>query len=325
MKYKAGTALLSQIKTDDEKFRITTKEDLDSLVESIKASGLLSPPVLASPDNLQYTIVCGFRRISACLHLGWERIDARFVDSDASETDCAVAAIAENSSQRELNLIEMSRALNLLTETLPDGADIQKFVRQASLPLAPAIFSKVRPLCRLPAGMQQGILNGTLSLAMADRLGQMAGEDAREAYDLFCDIRAGLNVQREILDNAGESALRESMQLVEILRSENIMKIRASEKLDRSRKTGLIRKLLKKRRFPALTAAEDGFNKMVGDLGLTKGMKMVPPAGFEGPDYTLSLTFDKAQQLKEQERTIEKMLAGPVLKKILLADKSSLI
>jgi len=317
MKYKAGTALLSQIKTDNEKFRITTREDLESLVESIKASGLLNPPILAPEDNNNYIIVCGFRRISACLRLGWDRVDARFVDSDASETDCSVAAIAENCSQRELNLIEMSRAVNLLAGTLPDGADIQKFARQAGLPVAPAILSKVRPLCHLPAGMQQGILSGTLSLAMADRLSQMPEEDAFEAYTLFCDIHAGLNVQREILDNAEESALREGIKMVDILRSENIMGIRSSEALDRSGKTGLIRRLLKARRYPALTETEERFENRTGALGLPGEMKLVPPAGFEGQDYILSLKFRSIEQLRKQKNAIERMLNDDVLKKIL--------
>jgi len=323
MRYKAGTALLSQIKTDNKKFRITTREDLNSLMASIDASGLLSPPVLMPDDNSQYIIVCGFRRISACLQLGWERVDARFVDCGADEADCAVAAIAENCSQRELNLIEMSRAVNLLADTLPEGVEIQQSARRAGLPAAPAVFSKLRPLCRLPERLQRGILNGTLSLAMADRLGRMAEEDALEACDLFCDIRAGLNVQREILDHAGESALREGVKLVEILRSENIPAIRASEDLDRSAKTGQIRRLLKKRRFPALTAAEDDYIRKVGELGLIKGLKIVPPPGFEGRNFTLSLTFSKMEQLREQKETIEKMLAGSVLKELLNPRKSS--
>ena len=317
MKYKAGTALLSQIKTDNEKFRITTSEDLESLVESIKASGLLNPPILAPADNNNYIIVCGFRRISACLRLGWNRVDARFVDSNASETDCSVAAIAENCSQRELNLLEMSRAVNLLADTLPDGADIQKFARQAGLPVASAILYKVRPLCHLPAGMQQGILSGTLSLAMADRLSQMAEEDALEAYTLFCDIHAGLNVQREILDNAEESALREGIKMVDILRSKNIMGIRSSEALDRSGKTGLIRRLLKARRYPALTETEERFENRTGALGLPGEMKLVPPAGFEGQDYILSLKFSSIEQLRKQKNAIERMLNDDVLKKIL--------
>ncbi len=317
MNFKAGTALLSQINPDDEKFRITTREDLDALVASIEAAGLLNPPILAPADNNTYIIVCGFRRIAACRRLGWDRLDARFVGPDTPAADCAVTAIADNCSQRELNLIETSRAVKLLTDTLPDGADVLGFAGKAGLSVAGSMLSKIRSLCSLSMKLQQGLIDATLSLPMADRLNHMAQEDALEAYDLFCEIRAGLNVQREILDNAEESGLREGTRVVDILRSENIMEIRSSEDLDRPGKRGLIRRLLKKGRYPALTEAEERFKKRAGALGLPREMKLVPPTGFEGQDYSLSLTFSNSEQLRNQKDTLERILNGDVLKKIL--------
>lgn len=317
MNSKAGTVLLSQIKPDDEKFRISTRDDLDSLVASIQVCGLLNPPLLAPAGANTYIIVCGFRRIAACRRLGWERVEARFVSPGTSPADCAVTAIADNCSQRELNLIEMSRAVKLLAETLPDGADVLQFAGKAGLSVAGPMLSKIRTLCSLPLKLQQGLIDATLSLPMADRLHRMAAEDALEAYGLFCEIRAGLNVQREILDNAEESAFRDGLKVVDILRSEKLMEIRTAEDLDRVRKTSLVRQLLKERRYPALTEAEELFEKRVGVLGLPREMKLIPPAGFEGQEYGLALKFSNIEQLRKQNKTLERILNGDVLKKIL--------
>ncbi len=317
MQYKAGTALLAHIIPDNDKFKITTREDLESLVASIRVSGLLNPPILAPSENNNYTIICGFRRIAACRRLGWDRLDARFVNSGTPAGACAISAIADNCTQRELNLIEMSRAVKLLTDSLPAGADIVQAAGQAGLSVAAPLLARIRSLCSLPLKLQQGIIDATLSLPMADRLCHMDEKDALESYDLFRDIRAGLNVQREILDNAEESALREGVKVVDILRSATLMEIRSAGELDRSRKTGLIRKILKTRRYPALTEAEEKFEKRSGALGLSRAMKLLPPAGFEGSDYVLSMKFSNLEQLREQKNTIERILDSDCLKKIL--------
>ncbi len=317
MKTKAGTALLSRIIPDNDKFRITTREDLGPLAASIKRSGLLNPPILASTDNSHYIIICGFRRVAACRRLGWDRVDARFVSPGTSAKACAVAAIADNCTQRELNLFEQARAVKLLTNTLPEGADIVQVAGQVGLPMAASVLARIRSLCDLPLKLQQGIIEATLSLPMADRLGRMDGEDALEAYGLFCDIRAGLNVQRELLDYAEESARREGVKLVDILKSAPVMEIRSSDELDRAGKRGRIRKLLKVRRYPALAEAEAKFQKRSFALGLSPEMKLLPPAGFEGPNYVLSLKFSSLEQLREQKNTIGQMLNGDALKKIL--------
>jgi ParB family chromosome partitioning protein len=317
MRYKAGPVRLSRIETDDETYRITTREDTETLVVSIATAGLINPPVLLPSTTNTYIPVCGFRRIGACERLGWEQVDARILDPETSPAQCALVAIVDNCSQRELNLIEMSRALKLLSASLPDDEAVVAMAGKAGLPVATASLSKIRSLERLPIALQRGLIDATLSLAMAGRLQRMPAEDAQEAFELFCEIRAGLNIQREILDNAEESARREGVPLTEVLRSGAMLQIRASDEYDRSRKTGQIRKLLKARRYPALSAAEEKFARGSGALGLRPDMKLVPPAGFEGPDYSLCLKFRSREQLLKQKDVIERLLNGDDLKEVL--------
>jgi len=317
MRYKAGSVRISRRETDNEKYRITTREDVQSLVASIEMSGLINPPVLLPANNNTYLIVSGFRRVNACSRLGWDRMDARRLASDTPSAQCALAAIADNASQRELNLIEMSRAVKLLSDSLADDNAVVAMAGKAGLPVAASILPKIRALCSLPMPLQQGIIDATLSLPMAERLQRMSAEDAHEAFDLFCEIRAGLNVQREILDNAEESARREGVRLKDILRSDAVLQIRVSDEPDRSRKTGQIRKLLKERRYPALSAAEETFARQSRKLGMRRDMKLIPPAGFEGPDYNLSLKFNSLEQLQKQKDVIDRLLNGDILRKIL--------
>ncbi len=317
MRYKAGSVRLSRIETENHKYRITTREDVKSLVASIEISGLINPPVLLPANNNTYTVVSGFRRVNACSRLGWDRMDARLLAPDTPPAQCALAAIADNCSQRELNLIETSRAVNLLSDALADDSAVVAMAGKAGLPVAMPILTKIRSLCRLPMPWQQGIIGGTLSLPMVERLQRLSVEDGREVFDLFGEIHAGLNVQREILDNVEESAKREGRSIKDLLRSAALLQVRTSDDRDRSYKTGQIRKLLKERRYPALFSAEERFTRRTGELGLRRDMKLVPPGGFEGLDYALTLRFRDLAQLEKQKEIIERLLKGGVLKEIL--------
>jgi len=317
MIYEAGTALLAQIDTDDETYRITTGESIDSLEASIAVSGLINPPILLSIKNQQYRIVCGFRRIKACRQLGWEKMDARLLMTDTPAVRCAQIAIAENAFGRALNPVEISRAINLLSTDLKDDAAVAEAAGRAGLPLATAVVSKFRPLSGLPRHFQAGIIAETLSVPMAERLQQMAAEDAETVFEIFSELSAGLNVQREILDNAQETALREGVSLQELLTGDDIMQIRNDAELPRPRKTACIRKLMKLRRYPVLSAAQERFDRRAGELGLPGSMQLVPSAGFEGMDYSLNLKFSSREQLSEQNKIIARLLSSETLQEIL--------
>ena len=109
---------LAQIDSGDERFRITTRRDSADLQPSLQRLGLLAAP-LVLPTEYGFIIVSGFRRVAACRELTWEVIPARVLGRQTSEYECALRAIAENSTERPLNLIETSRALALLDSARP--------------------------------------------------------------------------------------------------------------------------------------------------------------------------------------------------------------
>jgi len=317
MRYRAGTERLSRVETDNDAYRITTGDDITSLAVSIETAGLINPPILMPSGSESRIIVCGFRRILACRSLNWKVVTARLLPPDTPPLACVLAAIADNCFQRELNLVETARAVKLLANILPDDDAVVAMARKAGLPVASPLLAKIRSLTQLPSEFQKGLIDGTLSLPMARRLQRLNMEDAAEAFGLFREIRAGLNIQREILDNAQESALREGVRLADILRSDALMQIRTSGDHDRSFKTSRIRKLLRERRYPALSAAEERFTTHIKALDLPRDMQLGPPTGFEGPDYKLSLNFSSRAQLRDQNEAINRMLKGEILGKIL--------
>ena len=313
---RAETVSLTDIDTEDTTYRITTRNQLEDLLETIPSLGLLHPPVLIESTS-GYGVVCGFRRIAACRQLGWKSISARIHAVVQDRFQIAQLAIADNSLQRPLNLIETSRALKLLKDTSPDRKQFDKAVLALGLPVNPTVVTKVQQLCRLPISIQQGILSDTINLAMALELGKMDAKEAEMLVALFNQLKLGLNRQRELLLLVTEIAKREDISIQQLIAEQLLQDILQKADLDRAMQRQQIRSLLRQRRYPAITEAEANYQKQVQQLKLGKHIQLVPPRDFEGTTYAMSLHFKNRHDLRDLNAKITKILEHPALGKIL--------
>ena len=316
MRFKQKIVKLSLIDSNDDSFRITTQINSDHLMDSIDNVGMLNLPLLIEKKS-GYKIVCGFRRIEACRRLGWTDVEARILDSDTKSLECVKYAIADNSLQRPLNLIEQSRSINMLYGFFKDVSALGKALSVMGLPDNPSIIKKIKELHRLPGFVQNGILSNTISLAMALELGRLKLEAGECLAKLFQTLTLSLNKQREILSLVKEISLREDISILKVIENDNLQKILTNKNLDRNQKIRKIRIYLKQRRFPVITAAEKEFEKHVKKLKLGSGTKLIPPDNFEGTTYTLKLFFKNLIELKNRKASIDALIKNPSLNKIL--------
>ncbi len=311
-----GMVSLTEINAKDATFRITTRRKAEELLDTIQAIGLLHPPVLIE-DSSGYRIVCGFRRIAACRQLGWKRIAARIYKANTDRFELAQLAIADNALQRPLNLVETSRALNLLTETSPDQQQLRKAALSLGLPISPSIVPKIQEICRLPSAIQDGVLSDTINLAMALELGKLDAAAAAALVGLFSQLKVGLNKQRELLLLLTEIAIREDISTHQLIAEKPVRDILQNTDSDRAIQRQNIRSYLRRRRYPAISKAEADYQKRVRQLNLGNHIQLVPPKDFEGTTYAMILHFKNQQELKDRKEKIEKMLEHPALGKIL--------
>ena len=316
MRFKQKIVKLSLIDSNDDSFCITTQINIDHLMDSIDNVGVLNLPLLIERKS-GYKIVCGFRRIEACRRLGWTDLEAKILDSDTKRLECIKYAIADNSLQRPLNLIEQSRSINMLYGFFKDVSALGKSLSVMGLPDNPSIIKKIKGLYHLPGFVQSGILSNTISLAMALELGRLQLEAGECLAKLFQTLTLSLNKQREILSLLKEISLREDISIRKVLENDNLQKILTNKNLDRNQKIREIRIYLKQRRFPVITAAEKEFEKHVKKLKLGSGTKLIPPDNFEGTTYTLKLFFKNLIELKDRKASFDALIKNPSLNKIL--------
>ena len=305
-----------RVNLDDTTYRITTRSDIEDLTASIAQLGILHPPILL-PGGDRWTVVAGFRRIAAARQIRLSEIKSNVLPADAPEQLRIELAIADNSLQRPLNLIETARSLQMLSRCQPDLNALAATAATLNLPDNPDLVQKLLRLAELPAAIQQAAADEVIALSMALVLAELQEPIAEEWIRIFRDLQVGLNRQRELLVLVAEIAAREDRTDAEVLHGADIRQILANADTQAAVKYRQLATSLRQRRFPHITAATQRFDDLVKRLDLGPDAHLSPPAHFEGTVYQLRLLFRSPEELRQHVQTIEKMLGSRELKKFL--------
>jgi len=88
----------------------TTSESFKALMESIKDKGVLEP-VLVTPKDGKYLLLCGERRYLAAQKLGHESIPARVVNEITQKDEILAVQLTENLQREDLNPIDQAKGI----------------------------------------------------------------------------------------------------------------------------------------------------------------------------------------------------------------------
>ncbi|MCX5903520.1 MAG: ParB N-terminal domain-containing protein, partial [Proteobacteria bacterium] len=230
------------------------------LQNSIERVGLLYPPYLYYNKHTQYyQIVCGLRRIRACITAGWKEITAHIIDPGSDEKELFLLSLYDNLSHRVLDPVEQARAaLKLLAYDAEDTV-IREYLPLMGLPPTERAFAQLLSVARLEPAMQDAVAQGRLCEAAAVKLAHLEEDDRKALFKLFSQIHCSASKQEEIVSYCMDIALREETGCRTILQEREIQKIIAEDKLPLSQKGDRIRAHLRKRRFPRLSQREEKF------------------------------------------------------------------
>jgi ParB family chromosome partitioning protein len=308
---------VSEIDIKDYTFRLSLRTDPDALVASIRAVGLINPPILRQRHDSTYQIVCGFRRVMACKTLGWSEIKTRVIMGSPSELDTLKLAILDNRSHRELNVVEQARGVQKLSLHLPSRNRLQMLSSLLGFPQSQKVFKKIDALSLLPEVIQSSIIDEIVSFEAAVDLSRFSHEDALSFFELFRVLKLSQNKQREVITLVQEIAIRENLKPVVVLQSKEVRAILDRPELNRNEKGAKVRACLKRRRFPTLAKTEEKFSKEVKALKLNEHIHITAPSYFEGGPHTLRMTFKSMKDFEERRKTLDAMAKNPALKKLL--------
>ena len=325
MLFTPQTIALSLVDVEDTTYKISTEESLDDLMASIKRIGLLSPPILKKKSR-NYTIISGFKRITACVKLGWSTIEARVVNPESSDLQCAKLAISDNSVNRPLNFIEQSISISILSKYYNDKEVIRE-AQGLGLNINASLLKKLKKVTRLSPEFKKSILTGSIPLTIALELEKMDKPSAMELWQLFELLKPTFSIQKEILTMVKEISRAEDLPAGQLLNDQFFTIIMTNREMSRNQKIQKIRYKLKQMRYPVIARFEENFQSLLQRIDLPDGIKLVPPENFEGSRYSIVINFQNFKEFKSAKEALDNLLHHPDFETILkkeIADNQSL-
>jgi len=311
------TIPLHSISIEDRTFIITTDRNNKLLQNSIERVGLLYPPYLYYNNNAQYyQIVCGLRRIRACITAGWKEITAHIIDPGSDEKELFLLSLYDNLSHRVFDPVEQARAALKLIAYYAEDTVIREYLPLMGLPPTEKTLNHLLCVARLDPAMQDAVAQGRLCEAAAVKLSHLEEDDRKALFRLFSQIHCSASKQEEIVSYCIDISLREETGCSTILQEREIQKIIAEDKLPLSQKGDCIRAHLRKRRFPRLSQREEKFLQQRKNLRLPAGVQLLPPPSFEGGRFRFEIEFNHTGDLQQKAEAVMSMANNLLLKDI---------
>ena len=232
--------------------------------------------------------------------------------ANVSKIEALKLAISDNSFQRTLNLIEISRSLRKLSDFIDNDNELGQLAASLGLPSTRSLIRKLRTLCQMPRILQESILSEALALPTAIELQNFDQDDAIAIAELFIQLMPSLNKQREVLSFLQEISIRDDIPIRSLL--DELNNQFTDSESDRNQMLNKIRLYLKQRRFPALSRAETRFGEWVKKSELGNGIELIPPKYFEGKTYTFSIQFSTLDELYRQKARLDQIVGNPLLR-----------
>lgn len=320
---------IDDIDLSDTTFKISSHTDISSLAQSINSIGLLNLPLLKQVND-KYIVVSGFRRLAAVKRLISSK-DSNLPNKiladvlDVDDKTCAFIAISENSFQRELNTMEQARGVVLLKKFLSVGEIAERSNLIFNTKMNRALINNLEDIACMPKSLHNAVESDRIAMGAALKFKQYGYDPLLidQLVNLFLNIRCSLNKQKEIITNIHEIAARENISAADVINAEEIIEIvdNSGDIADENRKGNLVRAVLFDRRYPNLSKAKEQFNinlKLLNSQGgLKGGIKLEPPADFEGRDYTISFKFSNVDDLAQSAEAILTLSKNRLLDQII--------
>ena len=184
-------------------------------------------------------------------------VNCQIIASDVKPGHCARIAIADNAMQRDLNLLEQANAIALLSQDYTDNGVLVQAANECGLSVNRDMVEKLLKIVEMSQQLRQALLDGAIALPVALKIVEMDDPTQSDALvQLLCELKLGLNRQREIMDWILAVTKRDGVNIIQVLESGKLHDLRNDLKMDASHKRQIIRNYIKRLRYPTIAKHE---------------------------------------------------------------------
>lgn len=289
---------LRDIDRSDELFFMNFEPDLGRLRASVKQMGILEPVWLREKGG-QFQIVSGFRRFDVAHELGKGKIPALIWKRDGIDNRLAFQmSLHGNVLGRGLNLVEKGLVLGKLLSLFSLSRDE---VVQTALPLLDLkpnenVLNSLLLINTFSIDLKRYFLSRGLSLSNILVLARFSREERESIGRFLAPLRLGENILREMLTFLWEISHRDGIGIDDLLSAQEIQRVLPDSHLSGPQKIQAIRKFLREKRYPRLSALEERFRSFRKGMRFSPKVTITPPPFFEGDRFKIEIGFESLEE-----------------------------
>ncbi|MDB9823046.1 ParB/RepB/Spo0J family partition protein [Deltaproteobacteria bacterium] len=273
--------------------------EIKPLIDSMKATGLINPPLVARNREGRFDIVAGYRRIMALKSMGSENAPCMDLsDSGFSYLELLLINLYDNIPHRRFNEVEKGMIINRLMLHM-SGRDIEKhYMRLLNIRNRKDI-DMLKEIDEFNKTTKDSIASGAISMKTIGLVLELDKSSRAVILKWILNLRLNFNQQLKYIDYINDISIKENKSASDIIKEEQFLSIWEDRELNTPQKSKKILELLSYRRFPLLTRSEKNFAKNIAKLNLPNIVSIWHSPFFEAQDYRLEIVFKDGMELKK--------------------------
>lgn len=267
-----------------------------ALHTSLKALGIVHPPLVMEEVNSTFTVISGQRRVDfAAVYLKQDHVDCKVVSSDIDPHLLFDIILEDLPRADALSLAEKAVFLSLAAKYFDNKSLVPLFFNTLGIQRKQSFLHDLSALLEQDEKFIVQVHGGLIEEQMLSELLRLREEDRTALTGLFSVLQLGTGKQKKTLNLLRDAAYKEQLSVSEYLDKEEIVAIIKSATLNIPQKIQHLDHYLQQRIYSASIEAENTFLADVKALKLQKNQKITHTPAFEKDRVTLSIEFDSLQ------------------------------
>lgn len=290
----------SAIDLEDRTYFLSPGEDQPSrqLVSSIRAYGILAPPLVLGQEEGMHIVIAGWKRLKTAITLlNWEQVPCFVVPPGCANQDIYALILEQSLLGSPLSPAQQSTFLAKLCGCCDGEVTLQLLARMGYKPTSHQL-DDLLALQELAKAALLALHHGTLNLVSAKKLLAHSLADQEALVMLISRLQLGCSKQLKLIELGTELLCREGGSMTEIL-APFLASLETSRQNNIPQQAAALLSWLHEQCFPRSSRAKNEFDKKVAQLNLPAALNIEHTPSFEDDSVTLTLKFQDWQSLQE--------------------------
>ncbi len=279
-------------------------------VESIKKVGLIFP-VIVSEDQNKYVLICGYKRVKACILLK-QKVKALLISTQDPLTRGQIYFYSNVFGT--ISSAKLIRPLRFFKKYMNEE-EFCDFLEDLKAFWDPRVIYNLDICTRLPTSWDELFEQNMISLELSELLVKFDLKELSLIRPLFNNLKWSFSNAKRFLKYILEIKRMTKNSLKEILDKSQILSL-IEKDLSPKDKIDKILDSLRKMRFPTLSEVEKEFKELKRDLEKKTLWKINVDIGFESDKINLTTSIDSIDQLKEASVQLNSLIESSFFEKI---------